>query len=239
MHILVLVGRTSVDHLEFFIVDQNASRKCLRSLVVVLAGGKDGKDSGALADGNTLRVRLVGSHNVRKTLLLEKIRHGLVSETNGSATTEGFSVTGIGIDAVHFLFRRGGIAPDAIGGNLLIDIVFVHVGRIDAGNLGDVQNVLDAGGGRASKVRISHGNRAGNSAVDTKNILVDNRGQGQTIKDLVARLPEPVSNVIAESVSALPDKGSFAIVLLPSVDIACLVVSSEQKDLVRVLQLHR
>lgn len=100
--------------------------------------------------------------------MLEKVGDGLVSKTNGTASSQGFSKSAFGVDAGHFLFFRGGIAPDAIGRHLLILIVFVFVGRVDAGDAGDTEHVLDAGA-------IGNGSR--NAAVDAKDVLIDDGGQ--------------------------------------------------------------
>mmetsp|Transcript_23109 Transcript_23109/g.64075 ORF Transcript_23109/g.64075 Transcript_23109/m.64075 type:complete len:319 (+) Transcript_23109:1541-2497(+) len=91
-------------------------------------------------------------------------------------------------------------------------------------------------------VGIVHGNRPWDSPVDAKNVLVDDRHQGHPIKDLVAGLPDSIANVSTKTVEAflaLPDEGALAVVLLPPIDIPSLVVSSQQKYLVWILQLHR
>mmetsp|Transcript_12169 Transcript_12169/g.28898 ORF Transcript_12169/g.28898 Transcript_12169/m.28898 type:complete len:262 (-) Transcript_12169:1191-1976(-) len=178
VNVLVLVCRTPVDHLELFIVNQNTTSQSLRSLIVILAGGKDRKDPCTFAHGDTFSVRLVRPHDVREALFLEEIRNGLAPKTDGPAAPQRFSITRMWIDAVHFLFFGSGITPNTIGSDLLIYFIFVNIWRIDPSDLRDVEDVLDARGYGSPVARVSHGNRSRNTTMYTENILINNRHEG-------------------------------------------------------------
>jgi hypothetical protein len=74
--------------------------------------------------------------------------------------------------------------------------------------------------------------------MDAKNVLIDDSRQGQSIKDLVASLPDTIPNIVSKSTPTLINKGSFPIVFFPSIDIACFMISTQQEDFVWQCQLH-
>mmetsp|Transcript_10086 Transcript_10086/g.28721 ORF Transcript_10086/g.28721 Transcript_10086/m.28721 type:complete len:451 (-) Transcript_10086:225-1577(-) len=231
MDVLVFVRRTAVDDLQLLAVDQDASGQGLRALIVILGRRKDREDAGALADGNTLRMGLVGAHDVREALLLQEVRDCLAAEADGAASAQRFSEPGFRIDGMPFLVFGGRIAPDAVGCDLLAGVVLMLVGWVDSGDLRHVEDVLDARG--------IHRHGTGDPTVHAKDVLIHDAGQRESIEDLVARLPNSISDVIAKPIAALVDEGAFGVVLLPAVDISRFVISAQQKDLIGELQLHR
>jgi len=97
------------------------------------------------------------------------------------------------------------------------------VRRIDSRDFGYSKNVLNA------RRVVRH--RPRDATVYAKDVLVNDRRQGQAIKDCVAGLPETVAQIVTEAVAALKNKGSLSVVFLPPVHVAGFVVASEQKHL--------
>lgn len=73
---------------------------------------------------------------------------------------------------------------------LLIPVIFVVVGWINPCNARNSQYVLDA-----CRLLLMDGTR--DPAMDAENILINNSSQRQTIKNLIARLPQTVSQIVA------------------------------------------
>ena len=104
------------------------------------------------------------------------------------------------------------------------------VRRIDSRDFGYGKNVLNA------RRVVRH--RPRDATVYAKDVLVNDRRQGQAIKDSVASLPETVAQIVTEAVAALKDEGSLSVVFLPPVHVAGFVVASEQKHLGGERLLH-
>ena len=101
---------------------------------------------------------------------------------------------------------------------------------VDSSNFGNIQNILDSGSILAKG--------SWDASMDAKNVLIDDSRQWQSIKDLVASLPDTISNVVSKSTPTLVNKGSFPIMFFPSIDIACFVIATQQEDFVGQSEFH-
>ena len=77
--------------------------------------------------GHPLGVGLVRTHDVRESLLLQKVRHGLVPEADRASAAEAVAVPGLAVHAVLLLLLGRRIRPDAIQRDLLIIVLLVLV----------------------------------------------------------------------------------------------------------------
>mmetsp|Transcript_29251 Transcript_29251/g.70568 ORF Transcript_29251/g.70568 Transcript_29251/m.70568 type:complete len:372 (-) Transcript_29251:1305-2420(-) len=234
VHVLIAVCRTAVDDLHLFEVDEDAPRHGIVPLVVIFGGGEYCEDPRSLGHGDSLRMGLVRAHNVRESLLLQKVRHGLVPEADGPPAAKAVAVSRPPVHAVIFLILRRGVGPDAIRRHLLIIVVLVLVGGVDARDLRHVEDVL-----YPAPLHLRVGDRAGDAPVDAEDVLIYHGRQGHSIEGGIGHLPHPVSQVVPEALPALVDERPGAVVLLPAVDVARLVIPPQQEHLLGEHELHR
>ena len=208
---------------------QDTTSQSLIALIVILGSRKDGKYSSTFAHGYSFSMGFVSSHNVRKTLLMQKVSHRLGSKANGASTSQRFTISRIRVHRMLFLFCWRRIWPNTIRSHLLRSIVFMLIRRINSSNRWYVKNILNSS-------ILAH--RSWNASMHTKDILIDYTSQWKAIKHLITGLPHTVSNIITKAIATLPQEGSFSIMFFPSIDIASFVVASKQKDLVGESQFH-
>lgn len=177
---------------------------------------------------------LVRTHDVRESLLLQKVRHGLVPEADRAAAAEAVAVPGLAVHAVLLLLLGRRIRPDAIRRDLLIIVLLVLVRGIDPRDLAHVQYVLDP---PPLDRRVRDG--TGYAAVDAEDVLIDDRGQRHAIEGRIRDLPHLVPEVVAEPVPALVYERPGSVMLLPAVHVARLVIAPEEENLVGEHELHR
>jgi hypothetical protein len=189
---------------------------------------------GTFGHGNPLGVGLVGAHDVRESLLLEEVRHGLVPEAYRAAAAEAVAVSGLAVHAVLLLLLGRRVGPDAVRRDLLVIVLLVLVRGIYPRDLAYVQYVLDP---PPLDRRVRDG--TGYAAVDAEDVLVDDRRQGHAIERRIGELPDLVPQVVPEPVTALVYERPRAVVLLPAVHVAGLVIAPEEEDLLGEHELHR
>mmetsp|Transcript_8636 Transcript_8636/g.24246 ORF Transcript_8636/g.24246 Transcript_8636/m.24246 type:complete len:275 (-) Transcript_8636:68-892(-) len=143
VNVLIAICGAAVDNLHLLKVDQNATCHGLTALIVILGRGKYGEDPGTLGNGHTFGMSLVSTHNVRKTLLLQKVGHGTMTEADGTTTAERVTEASGRIHPSTFLLIRGWVGPDAIGRHLLMVLILMLERGVDAGHVGDRQDVLN------------------------------------------------------------------------------------------------
>mmetsp|Transcript_15051 Transcript_15051/g.31959 ORF Transcript_15051/g.31959 Transcript_15051/m.31959 type:complete len:318 (-) Transcript_15051:992-1945(-) len=219
VYILVAVGRAAVDDLHLFEVYEDAPRHGVVALVVILGCREYSEHPCALGDSNSLGMSFMSSHDVRESLLLQEVCHSLVTETNGSATTKTVSVSCPSIDRRIFLMLRRRIRPNAIRRHLLIIIILVFVRRVDPRNLIHVQNVL-----YPSALHTRVRNRTGDTPVNAEDVLIDDSRQRHAIEGRIGHFPHLIAQIVAEPFATLVNKRSGAVVFLPPVHIASLVI---------------
>ena len=74
--------------------------------------------------------------------------------------------------------------------------------------------------------------------MDAEDVVVDEGREGQAVEGRVDPLPDQRPELGAEAVLALPQKRPVAVVLLPAVDVARLVVPPQKPDLARLEALE-
>jgi hypothetical protein len=185
---------------------------------------------------------LVSTHNVRQTLLLQKVRDSTMAKADGTTTTERVTKSSGRIDTGTLLLLRGWVGPDTIGRHLLMILVLMFERGVDTGNVRDGQYVLnpsplDGIANAALPTKSSSagfvvvivivvllfffhvgnpvGYGTGNTTVDAEDVLIDDGRQGHPVEGLVGGLPHAISQLVAEPIAALPQETADAVVLLP------------------------
>mmetsp|Transcript_16939 Transcript_16939/g.27720 ORF Transcript_16939/g.27720 Transcript_16939/m.27720 type:complete len:207 (-) Transcript_16939:442-1062(-) len=177
---------------------------------------------------------LMRTHNIRKSLLLQKVRNSLVPKTNRSTTTQTISIPRTTIHTILLLFLRRWITPDTIRSHLLIIIIFMLVRGINPSNLGHIQNVL--------YTTSLHGrirNRPRDAPMNAKDILIHHRCQRQPIKGLIGRFPHFIPNLFPKPFSTLCNIRSCPIMFFPPIHIPRFMIATQQEHLMGQHQLHR
>ena len=75
--------------------------------------------------------------------------------------------------------------------------------------------------------------------MDAEDVVVDERREREAVEGRVDALPDERAELRAEAVLALPEEAPVAVVLLPAVDVARLVVAPQEPDLGRLEALER
>ena len=134
--------------------------------------------------------------------------------------------------------------------------------HVHAGNFGNGQNILNPcrgmpptrvvvvlvffiatagrrhGHGRGTRTRQGRRQGSRNASMNTKDILINHGGQGQTIKGLIANFPDSIANVIAKAGPTLIHETPIAIMFFPSIDIPRFVIAPQQVEFGRILQFQ-
>lgn len=211
---VVLVFITFVDHLDQIVVHQDAACHGLVALTMVLAGAEHCEESRTITQRHAVGVCLMGADNIREVVRGQKVIYSLVAEADGTSSSRGLTkAVGAGSNTL-----ASGIRPDAITRYLLHPLLLVLVARHDGGHLGQGHDRLDLAGKATDRTR--------DATVDAEDVMVDHSSHGKAVEGLVALLPDLVSELRAEAVLALSDKGLLGIVFLPSVDVPRLVVTT-------------
>ena len=77
------------------------------------------------------------------------------------------------------------------------------------------------------------------ATVDTTNLVINHGTQRQPVEAGIHALPDDRTQLVPKSMLALPQKTSVAIVLLPPINVARLVVAPQQPDLLRFQAFQR